>query len=166
MLPLALRWRTWSAFSALLDRDPAAHVPLDDPGGLAALLGSLRKAGAEQQATALADRAAAHVPLDDPLAVSSLLDSLRAVGAEQQATALLDRAAAHAPLDDTLAVARLLGSLRAVGAEQQATALADRLPEVGLFKLFGEKESRQNRFRFGRETDGSPAKPWGWQDLD
>ena len=32
--------------AALLARDPAAHVALDDPEGVAWLLGSLREAGA------------------------------------------------------------------------------------------------------------------------
>ena len=58
---------------------------------MARLLDSLRGAGAEEQAAALADRAAAHVPLDDPGAVAGLLDSLREAGAEQQAAALLAR---------------------------------------------------------------------------
>ena len=42
--------------TALLRRDPAAHVPLDDPDAVARLLDSLREAGAQEQATALADR--------------------------------------------------------------------------------------------------------------
>jgi len=57
-------------------------------------------------------------------------------------------------------------SMREAGAEQQAAVLAGRLPAAGLFRLFGEQDSRQNRFEFGREADGSPAKPWGWEDLD
>jgi hypothetical protein len=98
--------------------------------------------------------------------VAVLLDSLREAGAEQQAAALLAREpAAHAALD-SLGVARLLVSLREAGAEQQAAALAERLPGAGMFELFLEQESRQDRFRFGREADGSPAEPWGWEDLD
>ena len=69
-------------------------------------------------------------------------------------------------LDDPAAVARLLDSLREAGAEEQTTALADRLPEAGMFELFREQEGRQDRFRFGREADGSPARPWAWEDLD
>ena len=46
----------------------------DDPYPVSWLLDSLRKAGAEQQAAALADRTA-RVSLDDPLAVDMLLDS-------------------------------------------------------------------------------------------
>ena len=93
-------------------------------GAVAALLGRLREAGAQEQATALAGRAAAHVPLDDPGAVARLLGRLREAGAQEQVTALARRAAAHVSLDDPRAVARLLGRLREAGAQEQATALA------------------------------------------
>ena len=29
-----------------------------------------------------------------------------------------------------------------------------------------QEEDHQERFRFGRETDGHPAGRWGWEDLD
>ena len=51
---------------------------------------ALREAGAQEQATALAERAAAHVSLDDPDAVARLLGSLREAGAQEQATALAE----------------------------------------------------------------------------
>ena len=98
--------------------------------------------------------------------MAGLLDSLREAGAQTQAAALAERAAAQAPLDNPVAVAGLLASLREAGAREQVTALADRLPGAGLFDLFREQESRRDRFRFGREADGSPAGPWGWEDLD
>ena len=105
----------------------AAHTPLDDPRGVASLLFSLREAGADEQATALAGRAAAHTPLDNPRGVAYLLESLRQAGADEQATALLARdPAAHTPLDDPTAVAFLLGSLQRAGAGEQAAALAGR----------------------------------------
>ena len=59
-----------------------------------------------------------------------------------------------------------LGELREAGAAEQAAALASRLPGAGMFELFREHEDRQDRFRFGREADGSPAGRWGWEDLD
>lgn len=180
--------------AGLLHRDPAAHVRLDDPRAVATLLASLREAGAEQQASALADRAAARRPLDDrctaarpreagaeqqataladraaalislddPFAVARLLGSLREAGAEQQATVLLRRdPAAHV----SRAVAALLASLREASADEQAIALAGRLPGAGMFELFREQQDRQDRFRFGRDADGSPAQPWSWEDLD
>ena len=78
--------------AALLARDPAAHVSLDDPGGVAVLLGSLRGAGAHDQAAALLARdPAAHVSLDSPEGVAVLLDRLREAGAHDQAAALTNR---------------------------------------------------------------------------
>ena len=92
---------------------------------------------------------------------------MRASGTEEQVTVLLRRdPAAHATLSHPDAVIRLLESLRAVGAQEQVTELADRLPEAGLFELFRAQHDHQNRFRYGREADGSPAEPWGWEDLD
>ena len=146
----------------------AAHVPLDDPHVAADLLGKLRKVGAEdQQVAAQASRIAAHVPLEDPYAVARLLKGLREAGAEDQQVAVLLRRdpAAHAALKDPHAVAWLLKELREAGAQDQVTAQADRLPGAGMFKLFLEQEGRRDRFRFGREADGSPSKPWGWDDL-
>jgi hypothetical protein len=69
-------------------------------------------------------------------------------------------------LDGLGAVAYLLDSPRRAGAEQQAATLKGRLPGAGMFELFREQEGRQDRLRFGREADGSPAGPWGWEDLD
>ena len=53
----------------------AAHVSLDDPGAVAALLDRLREAGAHEQAAALLARdPAAHAALDNPGGVANLLD--------------------------------------------------------------------------------------------
>ena len=154
--------------AAALAGRAAAHAALDDPGGVACLLDSLREAGAHEQAAALLARdPAAHAALDDPDGVASLLDSLREAGAHEQAAALAGpRPAAHAALDDPGGVARLLDSLREAGAHEQAAALADRLPAAGMFELFLEQKGHADQFRFGREADGSPAAPWGWEDLD
>jgi hypothetical protein len=58
-------------FLSLVARVPAAHAALDNPGDVARLLDSLRRAGAHEQAAALvardpAARTAAYAPLDDP----------------------------------------------------------------------------------------------------
>ncbi len=111
--------------------------------------------------------AAAHVALDDPGGVGWLLGVLRAAGAPEQVTALLARdPAAHVALDNPNGVALLLNRLRAAGAPEQAAALAARLPGAGMFGLFLKEHSRQDRVWFGREADGSPSGPWGWDDLD
>ena len=68
---------------------------------------------------------------------------------------------------DIEGVATLLASLRAAGAEQQAAALTGRLSAVGMFWLFlKEQKGLADQFHFGREADGIPAAPWGWEDLD
>ena len=154
--------------TALLRRDPAARAPLDNPDGVAFLLYALREAGADEQVTALLRRdPAARAPLENLRSVAMLLQALREAGADEQVTALLRRdPAAHVPLDDPGDVDWLLRMLRDAGAHEQVTALAERLPGAGMFELFRRQEGHKDRFRFGRETDGSPAKPWGWGDLD
>jgi len=87
----------------------------------------------------------------------------REAGADDQAAAPASRAAAHDYPGD---VASLLRSLREAGAREQAATLAGRLPAAGLFRLFLERNGLADQFRFGRETDGTPAAPWGWEDLD
>ena len=113
--------------AALADR-AAAHAPLDDPGGVASMLDSLREAGADEQAAALLTRdPAAHVALDSPGSVATLLGSLREAGADEQAAALLARdPAAHVALDGLDGLASLLDSLREAGADEQAAALLAR----------------------------------------
>ena len=105
----------------------AAHAALDDPCAVASLLDSLRAAGADEQAAALAGRAAA-TPPRQPARRGQPAGHLRAAGRAEQAAALLGRSAAHAALDDPDAVARLLDSLREAGAHEQAAALAGRDP--------------------------------------
>jgi hypothetical protein len=153
--------------TTLADR-AAALVSLDDPAAVAALLDRLRQVDALEQVTTLLDRdPAACVSLNNPYAVAALLDCLRWVDAREQATTLLDRdPAAQVSLDDPAAVATLLVRLREAGAQAQVTTLADRLPGEGMFQLYLKQDIREDRFQFGRETDGSPAEPWGWEDLD
>jgi hypothetical protein len=63
-------------------------------------------------------------------------------------------------------VADLLDRLREAGAGEQAAALVSRLPAAGMFGLFLKQNGLAEQFRFGREADGAPAAPWGWEDLD
>jgi hypothetical protein len=153
--------------AALASRAPA-HVPLDNLAGMTFLLQMLREAGAHEQITALLDRdLVACVPLSDCYGVARLLRELREADAPEHIAALLDRdPAACVHLDDRSDVAELLNELRKAGAEQQANALIARLPAAGLFRIFLEQHSYADQFRFGREADGSPSAPWGWEDLD
>ncbi|SFO06930.1 hypothetical protein SAMN04487980_10541, partial [Streptomyces sp. cf124] len=78
--------------AALLARNPAAHVSLDDPFAITRLLDVLRTVGAHEQVAALLARdPAAHVSLGPPNGVALLLDQLRKVGAHEQVTALVER---------------------------------------------------------------------------
>ena len=144
----------------------AAEASLDDPLGMAHLLDELRKTEATGQITTLLDRnPAAHTSLDNPEAVTRLLDALDRVGATGQITTLLDRnPAAHTSLDNPEAVAHLLDALSYQGTRAQAAELIERLPSAGMFQLFLE-QGRWEKFRFGREADGRPAKRWAWTDL-
>ncbi|GBQ03905.1 hypothetical protein SSP531S_53840 [Streptomyces spongiicola] len=145
----------------------AAHASLDDPSAVAWLLEGLREAGAQEQVTTLVNRdPAAHASLDHPFAVARLLEGLREAGAQEQVTTLAERAAAHASLDNPSAVARLLEGLQLAGAHEQFTALAERLPAAGCFDQFIGIGDHRERFRFGREPDGSVAAPWAWGDLE
>jgi hypothetical protein len=143
-----------------------ADVSLDDPGAVASLLDQLREAEADDQITILLDRdPAAHASMDNLRGVALLLAALRAAGADGQVATLASRSAAHVSLDDPGAVASLLAALREAGASAQAAELVQRLPAAGLFGLFCMEEGRAEQFRFGREADGRPAKPWAWTDL-
>ncbi|WP_433755819.1 hypothetical protein [Nocardia sp. CA-135398] len=105
----------------------AAHVALDDPLEVAGLLDQFQRVGAEEQVSALAERAAAHFVLDDPQRVALLLERLRKVGTEEKLPVLLARdPATHVALNDPYWVARLLGVLWEVGAEEQVRVLAGR----------------------------------------
>ncbi len=150
--------------AVLLARDPAAHASLEDPYSVAELLEALGAAGAGDQAAALVARAAAHASLEEPVCVAGLLKILRAAGADDQAAVLLARdPAAHASLEHPSGVQNLLEALRAAGADGQAAALAARLLSAGLFRLTQEADEPINRF--GRDPDGSPARPWSWEGL-
>ena len=151
--------------AALASRS-VAHVSLDDPGDVAWLLGALGAVGAANQiAPLLARDPAAHATVNDPVRVRVLLYELDAACATGQVAALAARAVAHVSLNDPEAVTDLLYALRRVGAQAQAAALIERLPAAGRFELFLEQEGRREPFRFGRDADGRPARPWAWIDL-
>ena len=109
---------------------------------------------------------AAHVALDHPVGVAWLLDYLREAGAQDQVAALARDLAPRVSLDHSPGVGILLASLQEAGAQDQVTALVGRLPAAGMFELFRQQQDHQDRFRFGRETDGRPAEQWDWDDLD
>ncbi|MFI0269666.1 hypothetical protein [Streptomyces luteogriseus] len=114
--------------TAVLDRDPANQIDLEDPGGVAELLSAMRRVDAFPQIAALLDRnPASHVALDDHAAVAKLLNTLWYVKAYAQVTALLDRDPfAEADCEDPEAVAKLLDGLCKTEAHRQMADLAER----------------------------------------
>ncbi|MER6274407.1 hypothetical protein [Streptomyces sp900105755] len=152
--------------TALAER-AAAHAALDNPSAVAGLLQELWGVGTHEQVTALLARdPAAHVALDYPPSVAKLLKVLREAGAHEQVIALAERAAVHAAVDISSVVGGLLEVLRDLGAQEQVAALTERLPAAGHFDRFIELGGNRERFRLGREPDGSVAPSWTWNDLD
>jgi hypothetical protein len=146
------------------------QMPLDATGTVVTLLRCLLEADAHQQVAALLARdPAAHGALDDPYDVAGLLNNLRKADAHQQVATLLARdPAAHVIPQGNFStgVPQLLYSLRQAGADDQARLLISRLPAFGMFYQFNNEQGIAGRFHFGREQDGSPSAPWGWEDLD
>ncbi|TCJ90010.1 sigma-70 family RNA polymerase sigma factor [Nocardia alba] len=114
----------------LVERDPAAHVALDDTDGVIELLHQLQKIGAHDQVQTLAERAVVRIALDNPHTVTAMLHWLQEVGAHTQLSTLVKRdPARHVALDDTEGVIELIYQLRDVGAHDQMQALLDRAIE-------------------------------------
>ena len=153
--------------AALLARDPPPTPPSTTRAAWPACWTACgRRARTSRPPRWLARDPAAHAPLDDPGGVASLLDACGRRARTSRPPRWPARAAAHAPSTTRAAWPRLLDGLREAGAHEQAAALADRLPAAGMFGLFLEQQGPADQFRFGREADGTPAAPWGWEDLD
>jgi hypothetical protein len=113
----------------LLDRNPAAHVALDDGHAVAKLLHVLKEAGAEEQITSLANRIATDAPLHSIRDVATLMSALRAAGAREQLRILINRdPATHVLIDDAWGLGSLVEELRHAGASEQITRLLERNP--------------------------------------
>ncbi|MFF7717739.1 hypothetical protein [Streptomyces sp. NPDC007988] len=135
-----LRWagaKVKKHVTALLARDPATHVALDEPGGVAGLLHWLHEVGAKQQVVAVLGREPSRrVALDDPGGVAELLGILHELKtwkrevrslAQDQLDALLQRdPATQVALTHPSGVGRLLHALQEEAAGDQLTVLAKR----------------------------------------
>jgi len=151
----------------MLASEPASRVAIDDPSAVSTLLFHLRRIDAQKQTAALLTRdPAANAALDDLSAVADLLRGLQKAGSADQVSTLTGRAVNGAVLSDFWDARMLLETLREIGAENQAEVLVSRLPAAGLFHLLPEREGNPAVYRFGRDPGGTPAKPWGWEDLD
>jgi hypothetical protein len=166
---------------AALAARAAACAPLGDLDAVASLLRALRRpGGADEQAAVLAARAAAEAPLDNPSAVARLLKDLRHWEwmTELNNTAALNLGSLLGPIFKARAQEQHTGpatyvpldaasrrnALRARNYRLRRTFI-DRLPAAGQFGLFLQESGRENEYRFGCTSEGSPASPWGWKDI-
>ncbi|MEO3861422.1 helix-turn-helix transcriptional regulator [Acrocarpospora sp. B8E8] len=154
---------TRDQLTALAER-VSTHMYVNDPFAVAELVELLRRAGTRDQLIALLARDPAHIALDDAYVVAALVTPLK-VGAHNRLTALLASDPADIALEDPYLVAELMEALRMAGAHDQLNVLARRLPAAGLFRTFLDIGDHRERFKFGREPDGSPSAPWTWDDL-
>jgi hypothetical protein len=108
------------ALKVLLARHPANHVALQDPGGVAQMLGALRRldgpAAAESHQMLLARRPEEHVSTSDAGGLARLLDELLKVGAKEAVVTLVQRVIANFEVSDAMGAAALLQTLRKAGA--------------------------------------------------
>ncbi|WP_067821437.1 helix-turn-helix domain-containing protein [Actinomadura kijaniata] len=152
---------------ALLDRDPAAQIDLTPSWAVARLLGVLHELGIHDQVQALLDRdPAAQTHFVAASEARRLVRVLSWLNAQDQVATVIERVARCIDLTDRREVAKLLDTLRTAGADEQAARLLEQLPALGLFTRYLGETGQHARFRYGREPNGAPAAPWGWDDLD
>jgi hypothetical protein len=153
------RWQDKDIFNALAQR-AVEQMPLHDPEAVRLLLRAMREARATELARKLLERGPADcVSLDEPIRVTWLLSALKGEDPGQVA-ALAWRAATHLQLHDLDSVYTLWAGLEQTDSHEQLIALKKRLPDAG---FFGPTQTGENRF--GRESDGSTAAPWTWDDI-
>lgn len=152
---------------SILARADATRVDIEDPESVTLLLNAYLSAGMTDQAEALLARdPASHVLLRDSRKVADLLRALSAAGAEAQVASLATRAATDTVLWALWSSDGLPKAMRELGAGAQADLLEKRILDEGRGEL-QDHFSRDNmvRYRFGRDPAGTPAEPWGWDDL-
>ena len=90
------------------------------------------------------------IHLDDR-GVTTLIDALRQAGAQDQADLLATRAAD--------------AGMFAYWPEPPGTHFFGRDADVTLLSLLDHGLEPTGRYHYGRDLDGQPSVPWGWQDL-
>jgi hypothetical protein len=153
--------------AVMLKYDLATNVACDDPDGVANLLYELMEHGEEQQIATLLDRDPGMlVTLDLPASAASLLRAMEKAGAAEEQVRILAQRAAKECGNLINGPGSLLNALRHVGAEADVSTLVNRLPGEECFDHFLAEGDNKVVYRFGREPDGTPTDPWGWDDLD
>jgi hypothetical protein len=113
--------------AALIARNPAASVAVDDPAAICRLIREFQSIGAIRQMNILASRAASQTLLTRPDGLAQLIHTLRSVGVHDQVGTLLSHdLVGHVILDQVDAVTHLVAELQEAGASEQVAMLAER----------------------------------------
>ncbi|MFC4049969.1 hypothetical protein ACFOY4_09770 [Actinomadura syzygii] len=167
LLDALLRADASAAFETVRDR-LLADPPLDNVHALRHLLDVLHRADSDSAVRELGARAARRVRVQDVGAVDLLLEALCRVEAEEGVSLLANRLVEWARLAETTERARVLAMLRRASLHEAVDAVVDHSISAGEFQMalaFANAEFRA-RYKFGREPDGSPSAPWGWDSPD
>ena len=131
---------------ALVARNPAAYVSLNDPFDVRNLLVALRDVGEDDQAEILGERAVALVDLKDAGIVAGWLSALLQAGEDEQASALVAQdPAGQASLGNLLFVVALLDVLHEAGADGQERSWSNVPPQMGPWKTLATWRSYSTR---------------------
>jgi transcriptional regulator with XRE-family HTH domain len=116
-----------------------------------------------------AGRLSKHLPIDDQRTVYEALHFMKTAGVNEAALALAKRVLAYSrsggSLESELRKDDFWESVESNPAGQPTEPDPEALPAEGRFREFQALNGNATRYRFGREPDGTPAEPWGWDDL-
>ncbi|MFF3678828.1 hypothetical protein ACFYYS_33285 [Streptomyces sp. NPDC002120] len=147
-------------------RRAVEEVPLSCIPSVGFLIRSLRQ---HEQPEALDRLAARAIDAANPLAASSFLDlprMLRERDLDAHAQALIERATGHPELADAITYTNLLKHLREAGEAEAADRFEATLPTTRGTAPAPPRTPHRARSPYGLETDGTPARPWTWHDLN
>ncbi|MGW1743477.1 hypothetical protein ACWCPQ_32270 [Nocardia sp. NPDC001965] len=164
-LLVSLRGLELTEYTTRIAERATTETDLTNPVGVADLLVSLRGLELTEYATRIAERATTETDLDYPKGVAKLLVALWNLELTEHATRIVNRATTEIE-ESTESAVTLLRSLQNLGLVEQAATLVHRLPGAAMFSQFLDCIDDPEIFRFGRDSDGRPADPWSWSDLD
>jgi transcriptional regulator with XRE-family HTH domain len=113
-----------------------------------------------------AGRLSKHLPIDDQWTVSRALHFMKTAGANEAAVALAKRVLASGDRESELRKDHFWESRELEIVDRPPEPASEALPTLGRFRDFQALNGNAARYRFGREPDGTPAEPWGWEHLD
>ncbi|MER5543230.1 hypothetical protein ABT072_12480 [Streptomyces sp. NPDC002589] len=160
-----------AALAALREKLRYALGPLNK-AGLGFLARSLQRHGQPESLDRLARRAITTASSLTGSSFLGLLQVFRAHGWTHYAQALTEQAAEHLALADAATRRKLLINLRTAGETETAerleamAPLSRPSPPAPDAKPASPPAPPRAYNPYGLKTDGAPARPWSWRDLD